>query len=53
MIKIFKGDHTISVSRNTFETMYERLGYKEVEVKKIVEPKKDESKKEESKKTEK
>lgn len=54
MIKIFKGDHVISVSKNTFEVMYKRLGYKVVETKKekieepkkVEEPKKGENKKE-------
>ena len=52
MIKIIKGDHVISVSKNTFETMYKRLGYKEVVAKKIEEPKKEETKIEEPKKEE-
>ena len=51
MIKIKKGDHVLSVSKNTYEVMYKRLGYEMVVAKKE-ESKKEESKKEESKKEE-
>lgn len=42
MIKIEKGEHVISVSKNTYEVMYKRLGYKIVGAKKVEEPKKKE-----------
>lgn len=52
MIKIEKGEHVISVSKNTYEVMYKRLGYKIVGAKKVEEPAKVEEpkKKEEIKK---
>ena len=52
MIKIEKGEHVISVSKNTYEVMYKRLGYKIVGAKKVEEPVKVEEpkKKEEIKK---
>lgn len=48
MIKIKKGDHVLSVSKNTYEVMYKRLGYEMVIAKKE-EPKKPEGKKPEGK----
>lgn len=34
MVRIYKGDHEIDVSRNTYETMFKDLGYRIKEVKK-------------------
>lgn len=36
MIKIYKDDHEIIVSRNTYETMFKKLGYVEVKAKPVV-----------------
>lgn len=35
MIKIKKGNHELSVSKDAFKSMYKRLGYKEVSAKKV------------------
>ena len=52
MIKIEKGEHVMSVSKNTYEIMHKRLGYKIIGAKKVEEPAKVEEpkKKEEIKK---
>ena len=51
MIKIKRGEHSIDVSRDTYNKMFKDLGYEIVKEKKT-EVKKIESKKIESKKTE-